>query len=155
MADRHALVFGASGIAGWGTLKAFSEDSSFASVIGTTLRKLDEIGIPNGKKIKLVSGIDLSKEKEEVRKMLRDIPGIENVTHVYWGAFLPNQNVEQRVALNTKMFKTTVTLVDELCPNLQFFLHQTGSMVCSSYSRSFGRDMQADCFLVLRSRIHV
>lgn len=132
MSSNHALVFGASGMAGWGTTNELVKSSLFQGIIGTSIREIDDIGMAHNGRLSLVSGIDLSQDKEKVRGMLSSIKSIEDVTHVYYTAFLPRQDIQEKCAVNIKAFRNAVELVDELCPKLKFVLSQSGSVVSFS-----------------------
>jgi len=94
--DRHALVFGASGLAGWGVvnqlLSNYPVPGSFSRVTALVNRPLsvDESCWPISEhpKFQLVSGVDLSKEgrtEEEFRDWLKsNVHDIEGVTHVFY-----------------------------------------------------------------------
>ncbi len=94
--DRHALVFGASGLAGWGVvnqlLSNYPAPGSFAKVTALVNRPLDIHKscwpISEHPKFQLVPGVDLSKEgrtEEEFRDWLKsNVDGIEGVTHVFY-----------------------------------------------------------------------
>lgn len=137
MSPNHALVFGASGMAGWGIVNELSKSSLFHGIIGTTVRPIEDIGIAQDDRINLVSGIDLSESKKEIHSKLQGIKDIASVTHVYYAVLLPRQDIEEKCAVNIKAFHNAVELVDELCPNLEFILVQSGSVVSTPSSPLF------------------
>lgn len=116
MPSRHALVFGASGITGWGILKA------------VTVRSLERICISHVRRLKLISKVDLASEEGSVEGLLSSIEGIEEITHVYYAAIRPDFNFGKKVAINVKMLQNAVAAVDKLCSRLEFVLIQTGSI---------------------------
>jgi hypothetical protein len=84
-----ALIFGASGIIGWGvTLQAilYPAPQAFKRVIALTNRPLTkkDAYLPNDSRLNIHSGIDLTKGVEEANKALAKIRGIGDVTHVYF-----------------------------------------------------------------------
>ena len=85
----HALVLGASGIAGWAITNAalsYPTTNSFESIIGLTSRPLSikEALLPNDPRLQLHAGLDLSKDTSEIITYLQEIDGIEETTHVYF-----------------------------------------------------------------------
>jgi hypothetical protein len=90
MSPRCALVFGASGITGWSVVQealTYPTPTTFDRVIGLTNRPLTkgEALFPGDERLSLYSGINLSTGVEAVEAGLKHIPGIEGVTHVYFG----------------------------------------------------------------------
>lgn len=87
--SRTALVFGASGITGWAIVREatrYPASDTFNRIIGLTNRPLDPKSsfLPNDDRVILTSGIDLTVGAEIVSGKLRDVPGIEDVTDVYF-----------------------------------------------------------------------
>jgi hypothetical protein len=85
----RALVFGASGITGWAVAKEalkYPTPTTFDQVIGLTNRPLTkgEALLPEGERLRLYSGIDLTAGSFQVEEKLKKIEGIEEVTHVYF-----------------------------------------------------------------------
>lgn len=91
MADtfpRHALVLGASGVAGWGVvnelLEGYPAKQTFAKVTAAVNRPLDLADSgwnpPSDIDFKLVSGVNL-RDGGDLR---RYIPELETVTHLYY-----------------------------------------------------------------------
>jgi hypothetical protein len=85
-----AVVFGASGISGWGITRALLDAESkdaFSHIIALTNRPLSlaESGFKDDGRLHLQSGIDLQENVDEVIVKLRDsIPGIDKATHVFY-----------------------------------------------------------------------
>ena len=95
----HALVFGASGLAGWGVVDQLLSDypvpGTFSTVTALSNRPLsvEDSFWPvrrSGEEIPkfdLISGVDLMKgSMDELAEVLRDKvgDGVENVTHVFY-----------------------------------------------------------------------
>lgn len=92
----HALVFGASGFAGWGVvdqlLESYPDHGTFSRVTALVNRPLDFVdsGWPSpsssGPELDLVSGIDLTHGTvEEFTALLKErVEGIATVTHVFY-----------------------------------------------------------------------
>lgn len=93
--QKHAVVFGASGITGWRVVKellSYPTATAFASVTGVTNRPLTVEGarLPPDPRLRLVSGVDLTASAESVVDVLRArIPDVGEITHAYlYGAFV-------------------------------------------------------------------
>lgn len=95
-AGRTALVFGASGITGWAIVREalqYPSPTAFSRVIGLTNRPMDpsQFLLPDDSRIHFASGIDLTGAVNKVVDELSGVPGIEDVTDVYFaGENLPN-----------------------------------------------------------------
>jgi nucleoside-diphosphate-sugar epimerase len=92
MAEKHALVFGASGITGWAIVNELltnhPDAQRFTKVTAVTNRPFPAhiSRWPKSSKLDIVSGIDILKgdQNDLDREMKRDIKGISAVTHVYF-----------------------------------------------------------------------
>jgi hypothetical protein len=89
----RALIFGASGITGWGIARAalsYPTPETFDQVIGLTNRPMskDEAFLPEDSRLKLYSGVDLSKSVGEIAEALKNIHGVDKTTHVYFSGGL-------------------------------------------------------------------
>jgi hypothetical protein len=86
----HALIFGASGISGWSLLnqtRIYPTSTTFSRITGTTSRpfSLKQAQIPHDTRIKIASGIDLTKSADTVATALREkVDDISSVTHVFF-----------------------------------------------------------------------
>ena len=110
----HALILGASGISGWAILnraRSYPSPQTFSRITGTTNRplSLEKAQIPPDPRIKLVSGIDLTKSVDEVCEVLKDkIQEIDTVTHVFFtGAFLAPGALQLNLAMLTQYQPTS------------------------------------------------
>jgi hypothetical protein len=87
---KHALVFGASGISGnalCAELLHYPSTSTFARVTGLTNRPLTvkQAALPADPRLELVSGVDLTKDVEDVESALKSkVKDISGVTHVFF-----------------------------------------------------------------------
>jgi nucleoside-diphosphate-sugar epimerase len=94
----HALVIGATGVSGWALcLQLLKSDTPlvFQTVTLTTLRPVSrsQAQWPEDSRLRMCSGIDLNRPGEEVIDAFRSIPGIANVTHVFYvGMFYTSSN---------------------------------------------------------------
>lgn len=89
IANRTALVFGASGITGWAIARealTYPTATTFRRVIGVTNRPLDRVKafLPDDSRLTLAHGVDLTASVDDVVAKLADIDGIEDVTDVYF-----------------------------------------------------------------------
>ncbi|KIW86632.1 uncharacterized protein Z519_12757 [Cladophialophora bantiana CBS 173.52] len=133
--NRHALVFGASGVSGWAVvnqlLHDFPEAGTWSRVTALTNRPLDiETSLwPRTNKLQIVSGLNLLKgeQKTLVESMRSKIPGIETVTHVFYYAYKANPNFEQEKKDAVDMLSRSIIAVDELSPVLECIAFQTGA----------------------------
>ncbi|KAM0511408.1 hypothetical protein ACHAPE_009923 [Trichoderma viride] len=93
VANRTALVFGASGITGWAILREalnYPTTSTFHKVIGLTNRPLDRSKsfLPEDDRLVIVPGVDLTTAVDDVAAKLASIDGIEDVTDVFFAAYV-------------------------------------------------------------------
>ncbi len=92
----HALVFGASGVAGWGLVEQlldnYPKEGTFSKVTAVVNRPLDVENSywpylsPSRPELQLVSGVNLLKGTvEEFASALKQkVEGLEAVTHAYY-----------------------------------------------------------------------
>jgi hypothetical protein len=84
-----ALVFGATGVSGWGLCKQLAEyrtPGTFGKIILLSLQptSIQEAYLPTDEKITLHNGIDLNKPLDNITQDLAQVPGITEVTHVFY-----------------------------------------------------------------------
>jgi hypothetical protein len=86
-----ALIFGASGVSGWSfvseILRDYPREGIWAGCYALTSRPLtvSQACWPSDERLRIVSGIDLLEgEWEDLRGRMREIAGIETVTHLYY-----------------------------------------------------------------------
>ncbi|KAF4550054.1 Hypothetical protein D9617_19g103600 [Elsinoe fawcettii] len=135
MSSNHALVFGASGITGWPVVNAILEGyptpDSFAKVtaLSNRLLKLEDTLWPVSDKLQLASGIDLvNSSVDKIKADLQaKIPGIENVTHVFFNAYVADWDPEKEVPTNRDLLENSIIAVEALATNLQFVVLPTGT----------------------------
>ncbi|CEL09747.1 hypothetical protein ASPCAL12877 [Aspergillus calidoustus] len=134
MAQRHALVFGASGITGWAAVNALLSDyptpDTFQRVTALTNRPLsaEDALWPASKKLNIVSGLDLLAGDQATLEdtMLERVPSIDTVSHVYFFAYIFNSEPQEEIWVNVELLKRAVTAVDKLSAKLEFVLLPTG-----------------------------
>jgi nucleoside-diphosphate-sugar epimerase len=98
-APAHALVFGASGIAGWGVVEQLLDNfpakgtfSNVTAVVNRPMRIVDSFWpTPDSPALDLVTNIDLTQGTvETLAAILKDkVENIAAVTHVYYFGMLP------------------------------------------------------------------
>ncbi|RAL06951.1 uncharacterized protein BO97DRAFT_409335 [Aspergillus homomorphus CBS 101889] len=131
--DRHAIIYGASGLIGWAVvnqlLSSYPERGTFKKVTAVTNRPLNlaethwPTGQPGQPELQLISGVDLRSAHE----LEHQIPDIETVTHVYYLAFTANSNALDEVAINSQMFSTVIAAHNTLSPDLEFVAFAGGT----------------------------
>ncbi|KAK2745757.1 hypothetical protein FQN55_006078 [Onygenales sp. PD_40] len=132
-----ALVFGASGISGWAVSKnllSYPSSRTFTRIIALTYRQnsLDGGTFPQDPRLEIYSGINVRGELNEVKKGIQQrIPEVEEVTHVYYCAYsnatVYGESVMEIKTINSGMTYNAVHAIDYLCPNLKFWVLQTGT----------------------------
>ncbi|KAF2095426.1 hypothetical protein NA57DRAFT_79153 [Rhizodiscina lignyota] len=135
--DRTALIFGASGITGWAIVREavqYPTPETFRRIIGLTNRPFDRNTslLPDDNRIELVAGLDLSAGPEAVTAKLREVPGIEEVTDVFFAAYVQPPGTsdvegwEQLKLANVDILETAVAAVESVSPNMRYWSLQTG-----------------------------
>ncbi|KAH7123158.1 hypothetical protein EDB81DRAFT_700019 [Dactylonectria macrodidyma] len=128
----HALIFGASGISGWSLLnqtRVYPSATTFTRITGTTNRPLtlEQAQIPLDDRIRLISSINLTKTVEEVALQLKEkIPDIDTVSHVFFTAYIQENDFETLKTTNTNLLDVAVRAVEKVSPKLQVVILQTG-----------------------------
>jgi hypothetical protein len=129
-----ALVFGASGVTGHGIIKAllsYPTPTTFSRVIGLTNRPLSSsvARLPNDERLELYSEINLL-EREKSLLQLEHVPGIQQVTHVYYAAYAGHgSSFEELKRINNELLTNAIGGVEICCPGLQFVTLNTGGKV--------------------------
>ena len=78
-------------------------------------------------RIQLVSGIDLTGSIDNVVKSMKDkIKGVDGVTHVIFTAYIEKPDFDSLREINVQILKTGISAIDQLAPNLQSVVLQTG-----------------------------
>ncbi|KAL8804545.1 MAG: hypothetical protein Q9200_005782 [Gallowayella weberi] len=136
---RHALVFGASGLIGWGIidqlLSNYSSQGAFAKVTALVNRPLklqdsfwplESAGRPE---LQLVDGINLAEGTvESTTNLLKaKVTGIESVTHVFYFVYKYEEKPEDEVRVVCDMLERAVAALDRLSPMLEFLVFPTGT----------------------------
>ncbi|RDW60201.1 hypothetical protein BP5796_11807 [Coleophoma crateriformis] len=138
MTKNHALVFGASGVAGWGVVEQLLEDYPIKGTFSTTTALVNRPltfeesrwpgPSPDRPELDIVSGIDLTEgSPEDFAAVLKSkVKGIAEITHVYYYAYKPDEP-EKEVSTNVQMLERVVFALKKLSPNLKFIVFPSGS----------------------------
>ncbi|KAK5128223.1 hypothetical protein LTR85_002890 [Meristemomyces frigidus] len=134
-AKNHALIFGATGIQGWAVtnelLNGYPTPDSFARVTALANRPPSEKMLwPKSNKLQVISGINLLHGGGQAaleKQMKEKVPGIENVTHVFFFAYIFKEDPSEEISTNVELLKRAVTAIDNLSTNLKFVLLPTGT----------------------------
>ncbi|KAJ6473122.1 hypothetical protein C8R45DRAFT_1012304 [Mycena sanguinolenta] len=144
----HALVFGASGLAGWGVvdqlLKSYPTKGTFSTVTAVVNRPISVADSlwPNcdSPALDLVTGINLAEGSVETFTALlkEKISNISTVTHVYYFVYMQNNDPELEIETNCGMLKRVIGAVESLCPNFRFLAWPSGTLGYGIYKPGGG-----------------
>ncbi|KAI0028559.1 hypothetical protein K488DRAFT_89633 [Vararia minispora EC-137] len=131
MTQRVALVFGASGVSGWAMtreLLLYPSQKTFTRIIALSNRPLShDVFLLDDPRLELVSGIDLTQPVDVVVRLLREKNrNIEQVTHVYWYAYVHAPKDGSIAEVNCTLLDTSLHALKETSPNMAHFIWQTG-----------------------------
>ena len=77
--------------------------------------------------LQLVSGIDLTSSVDDVISSMKSkINGVDGVTHVIFTAYIEKPDFETLRKVNTDLLNVAVSAIDQLAPDLQSVVLQTG-----------------------------
>ena len=128
----HALVLGASGLAGWvivdQILSEYSARGTFAKVTALVNRPLSMLKScwlnesPSKRSLYLFDGINLmGKGVEDFTTLLRSkIKDVANVTHTFYFAYKQEDYADKEIDINLNMLGRAVGALNSFCPKLQF-----------------------------------
>lgn len=130
-------MYGASGVTGWAVvnqiLDGYPATDTFTKVTALANRPLSPEAAqwPKSDKLEVVSGLDLLKGSQEELEngMKQKIADIENVTHVYFFAYIMDADPEKEISINVDLLKRAVTAIEHLSSKLQFVVLPTGTKV--------------------------
>ena len=144
--EKHALIFGASGISGNALcmqLLEYPTKDTWSRITGLTNRPVTvkEAQLPEDPRLELVNDIDLSSSVDSVKDKLKEkVKNLETVTHVFYMgmktfgyrltvAFTHRPDQVRLRTVNVPMFQTAIEAIDALAPNLEHVILQTGGKV--------------------------
>ncbi|KAL6907298.1 hypothetical protein GGI43DRAFT_431350 [Trichoderma evansii] len=148
--ELQALVFGASGVTGWAITNAalsYPTPTTFKRVVGLTNRPLsvEDSAFPQDSRLQLYSGLDLSKDAQNITEYLSKIENIGEITHVYFASYVHRgwgvEDSEKRKKENLDFIVNSVTAVENVCPKLQFWTFPTGG---KWYGLEFGDEVKRE-----------
>lgn len=128
----HALIFGASGISGWSLLnqlRTYPTPTAFSRITAVTNRQysLQQAQIPQDDRIAIASGVDLRKTPEQVAEAIRSkVPDAETVTHVFFAAYIQEDNFEALSKTNEHLLRAAVCASEQFSSSLKSVVLQTG-----------------------------
>ncbi|KXL44417.1 hypothetical protein M433DRAFT_90482 [Acidomyces richmondensis BFW] len=131
----HALIFGATGIQGWAVtnelLQGYPSSDSFEMVTALTNRPPTENMLwPESSKLQVISGINLLNEdgQEALERQMKDkVPQIDDVTHVFFFAYVFKADPADEISINVELLKRAITAVEHLSNKLKFVVLPTGT----------------------------
>ncbi|KAK2872035.1 hypothetical protein FQN49_002611 [Arthroderma sp. PD_2] len=140
---RHALVLGASGISGWSfinqLLQGYPQPGTWSRITGVTRKPMSEEEFSywpqsgEDTAFQLVSGFDIHNDTEETlrEKFKRDVLDIHTVTQVYYLVQDPPSKDDdpEPFAASLNSLRKTVTVIEDLAPNLEFIHLQYGTFI--------------------------
>ncbi|KAL2688931.1 hypothetical protein Neosp_002981 [[Neocosmospora] mangrovei] len=104
------------------------DKETFSRVIGLSHRPLSKEAarLPNDPRLELHNRLDLT-NRDQTKEKLGSVPGIGNVTHVYFVAYTGHGGSPKDVVnVNATIVDNALIALNELCPKMEFFVLQTG-----------------------------
>ncbi|KAF9869376.1 sirq protein [Colletotrichum karsti] len=138
MSERHALIYGASGITGWSITNAilggYPTESTFTSVTALTNRPLAKEAAQwprtETPQLHVASGIDIltSRGQEGLEADLRDkVKNISQISHVYFFAYIMDTDPAKECRINKELLRRAISAVENLSSSLEFVVLPTGT----------------------------
>ncbi|KAK7001656.1 Sirq protein [Favolaschia claudopus] len=149
-AAHHALVFGASGLAGWAVVEQLLEnypaEATFSNVTAVVNRPMSvedslwPTSAGASPTLNLVTGINLSEGTvEKFTNLLRSrIKDISTVTHVYYFVYKQDNDADEEIKVNCGMLERVVGAVESLCPKFSFLVWPSGTLGYGIYKPGGG-----------------
>ncbi|KAJ7848921.1 hypothetical protein B0H14DRAFT_3867041 [Mycena olivaceomarginata] len=144
----HAIVFGASGLAGWAVvdqlLQNYPKAGTFSKVTAVVNRPISLADsfwpTPESPSLDLVTGINLAEGSIESFKALlgEKIKDISTVTHVYYFVYKQDNDAEEEIKVNCGMLERVLGAVESLCPNFRFLAWPSGTLGYGIYKPGGG-----------------
>ncbi|KAI9925912.1 hypothetical protein ASPWEDRAFT_60916 [Aspergillus wentii DTO 134E9] len=135
--NRHALVLGASGVAGWAVvnelLEGYPAKGTFSKVTAAVNRplKVEESGWPSPSDIdfRLISGVNL----RDGGDLVDSIPDLHSVTHLYYFAYQQNDDPPTEISTNLTMLDGVIKSLAKHAVDFQFVVVPTGTRAYGYY----------------------
>ncbi|KAJ7683852.1 hypothetical protein B0H17DRAFT_985650 [Mycena rosella] len=144
----HALVFGASGLAGWGVAEQLLENyptkgtfSKVTAVVNRPMSVADSLWpTPESPTLDLVTNINLTEGTVETfTALLKDkVKDIASVTHVYYFVYKQDDDAEVEIKTNCGMLERVIGAVESLSPNFRFLAWISGTLAYGIYKPGGG-----------------
>jgi len=120
-----ALVTGANGISGNAIVEYLSSTSPQEWSKIFALSRRPPTCQWKDPRVQFIS-IDLTAPLSEIKKKLKEYD-VNQTTHLFHTAYVHNTDEDKLIAVNAPMFENTLRAVDELAPNLERVVLQTGA----------------------------
>lgn len=136
--NNHALVFGASGTAGWAVVnqllnrhRAFGTYSSMTALVNRPLSiEASKWDVKPGQpELQIAARMDLTSSTAEgfAAKLKSEINHVEHTTHVFYCAFKQHDDPQQECQVNRQMMRCLANALNLACPNMQAFVVCAGA----------------------------
>ncbi|KAI3608929.1 sirq protein [Moniliophthora roreri] len=144
MAAKHAIVFGASGLAGWGVvdqlLRGYPSRGIFTRVTALVNRplSLSDSGWMlelDGPEIQVIPNINLltGSVEEFGEDLKKRVPGLEIVTHMFYFAYKQVDDPLVENKTNCGMFDRALSAMEQYSPGLEFVAFPGGTRAYGIY----------------------
>ncbi|KAJ7733330.1 hypothetical protein B0H16DRAFT_1426787 [Mycena metata] len=144
----HALVYGASGLAGWGVVEQLLENypmkgafSKVTAVVNRPISIADSLWpTPESPTLDLIAGINLAEGSVEdfTALLAEQVNDIATVTHVYYFAYKQDDDAEAEIRINCGMLDRVLGALESLSPNLRFLVWCSGTLAYGIYKPGGG-----------------
>ncbi|KAJ7775665.1 hypothetical protein DFH07DRAFT_87802 [Mycena maculata] len=144
----HAIVFGASGLAGWGVVEQLLENypaqGTFYKVTAIVNRPMSIADsswpTPDSPALDLVTHVDLSEGSvEDFTALLKEkVKDIATVTHVYYFVYKHEDDAQVEINTNCGMLERVIGAVESLAPNFCFLAWPSGTLAYGIYKPGGG-----------------
>ncbi|ATZ45335.1 hypothetical protein BCIN_01g01350 [Botrytis cinerea B05.10] len=137
---KNALIFGATGLIGWGIvnelLSSYPQPGVFSMITAVANRPISAIdthwpeGSPQMPELQVVTGINLLEgTSEDLAMQLKDcVKDVGSITHVFYTVFVPiNEDYIKEAETNSAMMLRVAEAVNSLCQNLESFVYMGGT----------------------------
>ncbi|KAJ7499912.1 hypothetical protein FB451DRAFT_1074226 [Mycena latifolia] len=147
-ASAHALVFGASGLAGWGVVEQLLENypskgtfSKVTAVVNRPMSVADSFWpTPESPTLELVTNVNLTEGTVETFTALlkEQVKDIVAITHVYYFVYKQDDDADVEIKTNCGMLERVLGAVEALSPNFRFLAWASGTLGYGIYKPGGG-----------------